>query len=83
MEINNHQTGDSTGFLLLITTTLAWLGRMINQLELFSTNYEKLIDFIKFGFECFAWGGAGMVGLITFIKFLQENGWVKKGKPKI
>ncbi len=66
----------------ILSPILLWLGYYIDGLQVFWAHHQILIEVIKDTFECFAWGGGGTIGLVTFIKFLQDNGWIRKGKPK-
>lgn len=68
-------TSPNNGLNLLAALMLALIGELGHFIR---ENH----DTIGMLFQWFAWGGAGTVGAITFIRFLQDNGWVKKGKPK-
>ncbi len=65
----------SNGVNLFAAIMLALLGELGHFIR---ENHET----IGLLFQWFAWGGAGTVGLVTFIRFLQDNGWIKKGKAK-
>jgi len=66
MEHNN-------GVNLFAAFMLALIGELANFIKV---NHE----IIGILFQWFAWGGAGTVGAITFLRFLQDNGFIKKGK---
>lgn len=67
----NHDNGVN----LFAAFMLAILGELAHFIRV---NHEV----IGLLFQWFAWGGAGTVGAITFIRFLQDNGWIPKGKRK-
>lgn len=61
---------------------LSWLGDLAQEFgSIFSEN-PLIVDGISKGLQWMAWGGASAVALVTVIKFLQDNGFIKKGKPK-
>jgi len=59
---------------ILLALTGEWI-------SFFKTHSDE-VDAISTIFQWGAWGTAMVVGFITFIKFLQDNGWIKKRKPK-
>lgn len=75
MEMPND-TGHNTFLYFIMTIVLTAFGELGN----FIKSHSEIVNAITLLFQWFAWSGAGIVGVITFIKFLQDNGWIKKGK---
>ena len=68
--------------MAILSPLLLWLGYLIDGIQGFWIHYKEFFEFIKFIFECFAWGGGGTIGLVAFVKLLQDNGFIPKGKSK-
>lgn len=80
MNIENIVPDNRISIFLSFTYTLGltFFGEALN---LFKTNSD-IISMCSILFQWFAWGGAGIIGFISVIKFLQDNGFIKKGKAK-
>lgn len=62
-----------TFFIFLASASLAKTGNLLE-------DNSVLIGGISIGLQWLAWGGASAVAGVTVIKFLQENGFLPKGK---
>ncbi len=68
-------TSPNNFIMFLATFLLALLGEL-------GAFIRENHDTIGMFFQWFAWGGAGTVGLVSFIKMLQDNGFLPKGRAK-
>lgn len=73
----NTEITSGSPIALFYSFTLLIVGKIMN--FLFKSN---LIEDIALIFEILAWGGTFLVGIVTLLRWAQENGWVDLKKKK-
>ena len=66
------------GIRLLVTMLLVMLGHLF---ETFKSN-DPLIEFITWIAQMGAWASAWVVGIVTFLKWMESLGWINLKKKK-
>ncbi len=72
---NLDSTSPNNGINLIAALLLALIGELGHFIR---ENHDTIGMF----FQWFAWGGAGTVGAVSAVRFLQDNGFIPKGKRK-
>jgi hypothetical protein len=75
---NDHQHPLAYLAGLICSVFLALMGELAGAIKA----YNPLIEAITLFAQWFAWTGAGMVGVVTIIKWLQDNEFLPKRKKK-
>jgi hypothetical protein len=70
-------------FIYSATTGLLYAaGCVIDNIEIYFTKHQAFFEFTKVVSSDLAWWGGSAVALVTVIRFLQDNGFLPKGKAK-
>ncbi len=70
-------------FLYLMTTTIFYVtGWTIDKIEVYYVKHKDFFEFTKVISSDLAWWGGSAVAVITVVTWLQNNGFLPKGKPK-
>jgi len=76
METNSCHPHPIVNMMMVIT--LAVLGEAAGFMEA----HNDVLSVISFLFQMFAWGGAGVIGIVSVLKYLQDTGWINMKKKK-